>query len=380
MVTINKAIKNITPYKPGKPIEELRRQLGLKSIIKLASNENPLGPSPKAVSAIRQAACGISRYPEGYCFELRRRLSEKLGLSADNLCFGNGSDEIIDIIIKAFCGLNEEIITADATFLEYKIIAQQNGRRVKIVPLKNFGFDLTAIKKNITPKTKLIFIANPNNPTGTYLNQRKVIDFLRGLPEKVIVVFDEAYFEFVEEEDFALGLKLFKEYPNIIILRTFSKAYGLAGLRIGYAIAGEELIQGMELTRQPFNVNFLAQVAAEAALDDGSFLKKTRTTIKEGKRYLYRELDKLKVDYVLSAANFILIDVKQDGEVLFRKLLKKGVIVRELKQYGLDNFIRVTIGTQQENKRFIQALKEIRKSRKRLGKGIRVPEQPWEEY
>lgn len=358
MVKVNEAIKNIAVYQPGKPIEEVKRELGLKEVIKLASNENPLGVSPKALAAIKEQAYKLNRYPEGACFKLRQRLSKKLNIEANNLLFGNGSDEIIDIIIKTFCRPNEEIITADKTFLEYKIIGQQNSRLARTIPLNNLCYDLKEIKKKINIKTKIVFIANPNNPTGTYVNKTEIEEFIKGLPEDIIVVLDEAYFEFVEAPDYPASLDLLKKNPNIIILRTFSKIYGLAGLRIGYAIADKEIIRYMEGARQPFNVNSLAQAAAFAALADTGFIKKTLKTIKEGKKYIYKELDKLNSEYTPSETNFILINLKKDGRDVFQEMLKKGVIIRELKQYDLDDFIRVTIGTMSENKKFIKALKE----------------------
>ena len=356
---INRKIIEITPYQPGKPIDELRRELGLKKVIKLASNENPLGPSPKAVSAIKRALTKINRYPEGTCFYLRKRLSKKLKVKPQNLIFGNGSDELIDIIIKAFSEPDDEIITADTTFLEYKIIAQQNGRRVKAVHLKDFKYDLQRIKKDISPKAKVIFIANPNNPTGTYVNRYEVDKFLNGLPGDIVVVFDEAYLEFVEHKDFPLSLNYFRQGRKVIILRTFSKIYGLAGLRIGYGIAGEEFIRHMERARQPFNVNSLAQEAGLAALDDTAFIRKAQRVVREGRKYLYSGLDRLKIKYIPSAANFILIDLRQDGLKIFNKLLKQGVIVRDMRQYGLKDFIRVTIGTEKENRKFVAALKKV---------------------
>ncbi|OGX23377.1 MAG: histidinol-phosphate transaminase [Omnitrophica WOR_2 bacterium RIFCSPHIGHO2_02_FULL_45_21] len=356
---INRKILEITPYQPGKPIEEVKRQLGLKEVIKLASNENPLGPSPKAVLAIKKSLTKINRYPEGSCFYLRQRLSKKLKVRPENLIFGNGSDELIDIVIKAFCEPDDEIITADTTFLEYRIIALQNGRAVRCIPLKDFRYDLARIKDRIGPKTKAIFIANPNNPTGTYVTKREVDDFLNGLPENVVAIFDQAYLEFVENKDFPLSLNYFRQGKNVIILRTFSKIYGLAGLRIGYGIAREEFIQYMERARQPFNVNTLAQEAALAALDDTVFIRKAQRAVREGKKYLYGELDRLKINYIPSAANFILIDLKRDGLKIFNKLLKEGVIVRDMQQYGLNNFIRVTIGREKENKKFVAALKKV---------------------
>jgi len=356
---INPKILKITPYQPGRPIEEVKRQLGLKEVIKLASNENPLGPSPKAVKAIKNALGKINRYPEGGCFYLRQALSKKLKISPDNLIFGNGSDELIDIIIKTFCREGEEILTSEVTFLEYKIIAQQNGRLVRTVPLKDFKYDLSALKENIGLRTRVIFIANPNNPTGSYVHKKEVEDFILSLPENILVVFDEAYFEFVDRKDFPCALDYLKEGKNVIILRTFSKIYGLAGLRIGYGIARKEFIQYLERCRQPFNVNLLAQEAAQAALSDTAFVKKSKKIAREGKEYLYQSLEKMGIEYIPSAANFILLNLGQDGLEVFKKLLKQGVIIRDMCQYNLKDFIRVTVGTEKENKKFITALKKI---------------------
>jgi len=355
---VRKNILNISPYEAGKPIEEIKRQLGLKEVIKLASNENPLGVSPKAMEAIRKYLSGVNRYPDSQGFYLKRKLAGSLGLQASNIVLGNGSDELIDIIIKTFVEEDENIITAETTFLEYGIISQVNARKIITAPLKYFKYDLEAIKKKIDKKTKLVFIANPNNPTGTYVTKLEIEDFLRDLPDNVLVVLDEAYDTFIDVDDFPNGLK-YVNNKNIIVLKTFSKAYGLAGLRVGYAIARPEFASYMERVRQPFNVNSLAQVAAIAALDDKKFLRKTREVILEGKRYLYDCLNKLGIAYVPSAANFILIDVGKDGVAVFKDMLKYGVIVRDMKQYGLKNFIRVTIGTKRENERFIKVLKKV---------------------
>lgn len=352
-------ILGLCPYQPGKPIEETKRQLKLKEVIKLASNENPLGPSPRALIAIREALLGVNRYPDSSGFYLKRAIAKKLGLKASNLILGNGSDEIIDIIIKTFLNDDECVLTADITFLEYKIITQANNGRIKTVPLKKFKYDLKCLKKTIDTRTKIVFIANPNNPTGTYVNKEEVEIFLRNLPQDLIIVFDEAYNEFIDVRDFPPTSMYLKKNNNIIILRTFSKAYGLAGLRIGYGIANPDLIGYMERARPPFNTNTLAQVAAEAALEDRQFLLKSRRVILESKRYLYGALYKLGVDYIPTVANFILMDVKQDAYFIFCEMLKYGIIVRDMKQYGLDTYIRVTIGNHEENRKFLNVLKKV---------------------
>jgi histidinol-phosphate aminotransferase len=355
---VRKNILNITPYIPGRPIEEVKRQLGLKDIVKLASNENPLGPSPRAVNAIKRAILKINRYPDGSCFYFKNALAKKFRLRAENFICGNGSDELIDIIIKTFVEEDEEILTADVTFLEYEIISKINNRQIITVPLKYFKYDLEAIKRRINKKTKLIFISNPNNPTGTYVTSYEVEEFFRDMPEDLIVVLDEAYDLFVDADDFPNSLSYLNS-KNIIIMKTFSKSYGLAGLRVGFAISRPHFIQSMDRARPPFNVNTLAQAAAIAALEDKKFFRKTKDTILREKRYLYGSLDKLGIPYIHSVANFILMDVGRDGMAVFRDMLKFGVIVRDMKQYGLKNFIRVTIGTHRENERFIKVLKKI---------------------
>jgi histidinol-phosphate aminotransferase len=355
---VRKHILKIDPYEAGKPIEEVKRQLGLKEVIKLASNENPLGPSPKAVAAMKRSLAELNRYPDSNGFYLKRKLAKFLSLTPANIVLGNGSDELIDIIIKTFVEEDEHILTADHTFLEYKIIGSVKGRTVNCVPLKYFKYDLVALKKKIDRKTKLIFIANPNNPTGTYVTKYELEDFLKGLPHGVIVVLDEAYDAFIDVDDFPNSLSLIRN-QNVIVLKTFSKAYGLAGVRLGYAVTRPEFAAYMEISRQPFNVNLLAQAAGMAALEDRAFLQKTRRTILEGKNYLYDNLKKLGLAYVPSVANFILIDVGKDGFEVFREMLKFGVIVRHMRQYGLKNYIRVTVGTKRENERFVKVLKKV---------------------
>ena len=355
---IRKNILNVTPYIAGKPIEETKRQMGLKEVIKLASNENPLGPSPMAQEAIKKALSGINRYPDSNGFYLKRKLSRLLNVDASCIALGNGSDEIIDIIIKTFVEDDENIVTSDATFLEYGIISRVNNRKVSTVPLKYFKYDLEAIRNKIDKKTKLVFIANPNNPTGTYVTKYELEDFMMGLPEGVILVLDEAYDAFVDVDDFPRSIN-YTANRNVIVMRTFSKAYGLAGLRIGYAVGKPEFISYMERVRQPFNVNMLAQAGAIAALDDKKFLAKTRKVTLEGKKFLYEALAELGLPYVSSVANFILVDVAKDGMIVFKDMLKFGVIVRDMKQYGLKNFIRVTIGTKKENERFVRVLKKV---------------------
>jgi len=354
-----KSVLNVTPYVPGKPIEETKRQLGLRSVVKLASNENPFGPSPKAVKAMQKSLAGVNRYPDAQGFYLKKRLAAYFRLLAENFVLGNGSDELIDVLIKSFVEPDQNIVTSDTTFLEYEIIAAVNRRKVKKAPLRYFKYDLGAILKLVDKKTKLVFIANPNNPTGTYVAKHEVTYFLNTLPKQVIVVFDEAYDTFIDVDDYPDSLSYLRAKKKVIILRTFSKAYGLAGLRLGYAIANPELVSYMERVRQPFNVNILAQAAGLAAIDDRDFLDKTRRLTLEGKDFIYRQLSKMGLGYVPSVANFILIDVQKDGREVFKSMLKFGVIVREMSQYGLKNFIRLSIGTAAENRRAIYVLKKV---------------------
>ncbi len=353
---VRRNILGVSAYVAGKPIEETKRQLGLREVIKLASNENPLGPSPRAVSAIKKAAGWVNRYPDSQGFYLKRRLARHYSLGAENIILGNGSDELIDIIIKTFVEDDQRILTSEGTFLEYKIIASVLGRGVDTVPLKYFKYDLEAMLRKIDKRTKLIFIANPNNPTGTYITKIELEYFLARIPDSVIVVVDEAYDAFIDVRDFPSASGYLRN-KNVIILKTFSKAYGLAGLRIGLALARPGFIEYMERARQPFNVNSLAQAAAIAALDDKPFLARTRKATLEGRQYLYGALKRLGITYVASQANFILLNTGCDGVTVFKDMLKMGVIVRDMQQYGLKEYIRVTVGTKSENEKFIKALK-----------------------
>jgi len=355
---INNRIYNIIPYKPGKPIEEVKREYGLKEAVKLASNESPFGASKKVLSAITAAAMDINRYPDGGCFYLKSRLADKLGVKSQNLVLTNGSDEALDLIAKVFLRPGKDkIITSSVTFLEYKITAQIFGIKVREVPLVDFKYDLKGMKNAITKNTKAVFIANPNNPTGTYVTKKEIDSFLRAIPRDIIVVYDEAYQEFVDAGDFPKGVDYYRR-KNFITLKTFSKIYGLAGLRVGYALTNSEFAAALERVRQPFNVNSIAQAAAMAALDDVKYIKDTKQAVTSGRKFLCRQLEKMGINYIPSVANFMLVDVKKD---VFKAMLKQGVIIRPMDMYGLRGIIRVTIGTQSENKKFIDALKRALK-------------------
>jgi histidinol-phosphate aminotransferase len=353
-----KSILNVKAYQPGKPIDEVKRELGLKDVIKMASNENPLGPSPKAVSAIKKALSNINRYPESECFYLRNALAKKFKLDSRQIVFGNGSDELIVLALRAFLNEDDEVVVADPTFLIYEIASKIQGANVKKVPTKYFKYDLKGMLSEVNKNTRMIFIANPDNPNGTYVTKNELESFLEALPDNVIVFIDEAYYDFVQEKDYPNGMDYISKY-NIIVSRTFSKSYGLAGLRLGYAVSNPEIIKYMDTVREPFNVNMLAQIAGLAALKDKRFLAKAKKTVNEGRRFLYAEFKKIGFRYIPSVTNFILFEAGYKAEEICNKLLKKGVIVRNMKSWGLHNFIRVTVGTEKENKRFINELKKI---------------------
>lgn len=359
---IRENILELKPYIPGKPVEEVERELGIKNIIKLASNENSLGPSKLSILAIKKYLPKISLYPDGNCFLLRKKLAKILKFDEDNFVFGCGSDEIIHLICLAFLKEGEEVITCHPSFVIYETNTTLMNGKIKLVPLRNFTFDLDGIKNSITEKTKLIFIANPNNPTGTIVKKDEVKKFLDTIPENIIVVFDEAYYEYVEDKNYPDTLSYVRENKNVIVLRTFSKIYGLAGLRIGYGIGKKEIISYLNRVREPFNVTSVAQIAAFAALDDKEHIKKSKKVNLQGKKFLYRELKKLNLFFVETQANFIFVDTGIDSKILFQKMLKKGIIIRTGDIFGLPTFIRVTIGTQKENERFIKTLKEVIKN------------------
>ena len=358
---VRESILKVKNYVPGKPIEEVRRELGLKDVIKLASNENCLGPSPRAVSAIRKNLRNINRYPDASSFYLKKKTAKSLGVGEESLIFGNGSDEIIGLAVRTFVEDGDEVVIASPTFLIYEIVSQIQNAKIRLVSLtKDLKHDLCAMKKAVTGRTRMVFIANPDNPTGTYITKSELGRFLKGLPEDLIVFLDEAYFEFAKFSygDYPNGID-YLDRPGMIVARSFSKAYGLAGLRIGYGVSNPEVISYMERAREPFNVNLLAQAAALAALDDKAFLRKSLAHVDKEKEFIYGSLGKLGLDYVESATNFIIINVGRDCKDVFNKMLKKGVIIRDMKAWGLDTYIRVTVGTRSENSKFIGALKGV---------------------
>ena len=358
---IRKGILDLKPYIPGKPIEEVKRELGLKEVVKLASNETSIGPSPLAVEAIKKEVENINLYPEGSSRLLREKIAHKLNIDKEMIIIGNGADNIIDLVGMAFINEGDEVITGEITFPAYETITKIMGGKLILIKLKDFRFNLEEIAQKINEKTKIVFLCNPNNPTGTILTKEEVTNFMKKVPQDVVVVFDEAYYDYVEDKNYPDIFSYVLEGKNIIVLRTFSKIAGIAGVRVGYGIAKPELIGYLNRVVNPFNTNRLAQVAALASLDDEEHRKKVLRSNQEGKKYLYRELKKIDLFYLPTEANFIFIDLKEDSEAIFEKLLRKGVIIRSGKTWGCPNFIRVTIGTPYENEKFFQALKEVMK-------------------
>jgi len=356
-----KEIMKIKPYVPGKPIEEVKRELGLKQAIKMASNENALPPSKRAVRAGQKALLSANRYPDGGCFYLKKALGRRFKVKVENIIVGNGSDEIIWLALRAFLKKGDEVIIAKPTFLIYEIASRASGAKIKFAPLKDFRYDIPRMAALMSAKTKLVFIANPDNPTGTYITKKEVDLLVKRAPKGAILYFDEAYFEFAKGlREFPNTLKHMKN-KNVIITRSFSKAYSLAGLRVGYGFAKKGIIDCLNRVREPFNVNSVAQAAGLAALDDEEYAKKTLRLVKNGKDYICGELDAMGMKYIPSVTNFVLINVGKNAGLVYTKLLKRGIIVRGMRAWKLNNFIRVTIGTMPENRKFIKALREILK-------------------
>jgi histidinol-phosphate aminotransferase len=355
MITVSENIRGISPYVPGKPIEELERELGISGSIKLASNENPLGPSPKAVAAIKKAVEGLNRYPDGSGFYLSQALAGKYGVNLNQILLGNGSNELIELVVRTFVQPGDEIISADPSFVVYKMITQAGGGTNVIVPCRDMRHDLDAMAARITEKTRIVFIANPNNPTGTMNTRAEMDRFMDQVPDHVIVALDEAYSEYVTHADYPDSLDHLKAGRNVLALRTFSKIYGLAGLRIGYGITTPEIAELMNKVRQPFNTNSLAQIGALAALADRKHVEKSIAINNEGKQFLYQAFQRLGISYIPTEANFIMFETRRDGSELYSALLKQGVIIRPMG----GNRLRVTIGLPDENRRFVSELEKI---------------------
>ncbi len=359
MIKPNPFVEDLIPYVPGKPVEELERELGIKGAIKIASNENPIGPSPLAKKAATEALSGVNRYPDGDAFYLKHKLAESLGVKPGTIIFGNGSNDVIDVAARTFLSPGDEAVMGEYAFIVYPIVAKLAGASAVISPMPGYTHDLKDMYSRITPKTKAVFIANPNNPTGTMVAKDEMEWFLDKIDEDILVVIDEAYFEYVDDPSYPDSLDYMGLGKSILTVRTFSKIYGLAGMRLGYGIGPEAMVSDMHKARHPFNTSSLAQVAAIAALDDDEHVRKSKEINSKGLDYLGAELGKLGVEYAPSHANFILVNLGGDPMPVYNALLREGVIVRPVGIYGLKTHLRVSVGLQEENERFIRAFKKV---------------------
>lgn len=363
---VSAEILNLIPYKPGKPISETQREYGLAEVTKLASNENPLGPSPKAIEAAKKYLNFQHRYPDPAGYELVKKISEKWNVPTSQVGLGNGSNEIIDLLIRIFCEPGDAVLTSQAAFIAYQVCAQAARVRVRTTPLKSdLSIDLKAIADyffhNPTARIKMIFIPNPNNPTGSLVGGKDLEEFLirLGNRDDVLLVFDEAYTEFVRDKNFKEAAQFYKNYSNVLVLKTFSKVYGMAGFRLGALLAPEYVLEYYNRVRNPFNVNDLAQAAGVAALDDKEYIESSQKTVWEGLDYFYQELKRLSLPFYVSNANFLLFDTKRDAEQVYINLLKKGIILRPVQNYGFKNLMRMSVGLMDENKKAIAAIEKM---------------------
>lgn len=361
--TLHAHLAPLLPYPPGKPIEEVQREYNVREVVKLASNENPLGPSPRALKAIAKAAAEMHLYPDGAGYYLKQALAARLGITPAEIILGNGSDEITLFLALAYLGPRRGLITSNYAFVRYRMAAELVNAPVTLVPMKNMVHDLKAIAAAVTPQTGLICLDTPCNPTGTIVSARALRAFLKAVPREIPVLLDQAYFEFAQSDaDYLDGMALRAAFPNLIVTRTFSKAYGLAGLRIGYAVARPEIVDHLERIRPPFNVNRMGQAAALAALDDAAHLRRTNATNARGLRALTQGFDKLGLRRWPSWANFVLVDTARDARALYVELLKRGVVTRPMAGYGLTTHLRISIGTPAENAKCLAALKDALQS------------------
>ncbi|MFI5323629.1 MAG: histidinol-phosphate transaminase [Thermodesulfobacteriota bacterium] len=359
MIKPNPFVKDLTPYVPGKPVEELERELGIKGAIKIASNENPVGPSPLALEAAKNALGDIHRYPDGDAFYLKHRLAQELHVKPEKLIFGNGSNDVLDVAARTFISPGDEAVMGEFAFIVYPIVTKAVGARAVISPMPDYTHNLRDMYSRITAKTRAVFIANPNNPTGTMVRRDELKWFLEKVDEDILVVIDEAYFEYVEDPSYPDSLAYQELGKSLLTVRTFSKIYGLAGLRIGYGVAREEMVSAMHRARHPFNTSSVAQAAALAAIDDREHVKRSRDVNRDGLRYLRDELGALGIPYTPTYTNFILIDLGRDPVPLYNALLREGVIVRPVGGYGLKTHLRVTVGLPEENERFVKAMRKV---------------------
>ncbi len=354
-------VQKLSPYVPGKPVDELARELNLDpvGIVKLASNENPLGPSPKVLDAIRAELSELTRYPDGNGFALKQRLAERYSVGINQVTLGNGSNDILELVARAYLAPGLNAVFSEHAFAVYPIATQAVGAEGRAVPASNWGHDLDAMVAAVDENTRVVFVANPNNPTGTWFDAAALGEFLARVPPHVLVVLDEAYIEYAEGQELPDGLAFLADYPNLLVSRTFSKAYGLAGLRVGYAISSPVIADVLNRVRQPFNVNSLAQAAACAALDDVDYLAASRRLNDAGIRQLEEGFRQLGLDWIPSKGNFIAVDFARDAAPINQALLREGVIVRSVAGYGMPTFLRVSIGTEQENARFLDVLRQV---------------------
>jgi len=353
-------IEVLQPYVPGKPIEETEREYGITGAIKLASNENPLGPSALAIQAIEAAARKVNLYPDGSSHYLVEKLSSFLQVRPDELFVGNGSNEIIELLIRTFTSAQDEAILCQGSFLMYKVALQSHGRVFTEVPMqRGYRYDLPAMADRITPRTRIIFLANPDNPTGTAFGRSELDAFLPRVPPDCFVALDEAYFEYVDWPDYPNGLEYLRRHPNLVVLRTYSKIYGLAGIRLGYAVMQRPLAEYMNRTRLPFNLSSLAQAAGIAALDDIEHVRATREITRRGLRYLQDELRKMGLVVPQSHANFVFVDLRRPAAPIYEQLLQRGIITRPIPAYGFPNALRISVGLPSQNERLVNALREL---------------------
>lgn len=363
--SVSPGIRALQPYQPGKPISELEREYGVSGIIKLASNENPLGPCPKAVAAVKAALDEVHLYPDGGGFALKQKLSKRLGVDPGWITLGNGSNDVLDLICRTFLTPEDEAVYSQYAFAVYPIGVQAVNAIARVAPAypadheQPLGHDLDAMAELVNERTRLVFIANPNNPTGTWVTEAPLRSFVENLPESAIVVVDEAYFEYVDKDGYPNTLPWVMEFPNVVVSRTFSKIYGLAGLRVGYFVSQPHIADVINRVRHPFNVNSLALVAAEAALDDEEFVARSRAGNLKGMKQITKGLDLLGLSHAPSAGNFLLVDMGRDAMSFYDGLLRRGVIVRPVGNYGLPNHLRMTVGTAEQNDRLLAALGEI---------------------
>ena len=355
----NPGVVGLAPYQPGKPVEELERELGISDAVKLASNENPLGPPPAVRRFLAECPLDLARYPDGNGFRLKRALAERFGIAPDRITLGNGSNDVLELVARVFLQPGRSAVFSEHAFAVYPIVTQATGAEAHVAPARDYGHDLDAMRARITNDTRVVFIANPNNPTGTWLDAASLERFLTSVPEDVVVVLDEAYVEYVEAPEYPDSLPWLERFPNLVVTRTFSKIHGLAGLRVGYALSSPQIADLLNRVRQPFNVNALAQEAALLALEDKAHVARSRANNREGMAFWEGALTDMGLAWIPSVGNFITVDLGRPAAPVNEALLREGVIVRPVANYGLPNHLRITIGGPEENERAADALRKV---------------------